>query len=76
MSSSSGIPPLPPSVAEAPKKKRRTLKDAETELEESRNALQDARKKLILTVRALSAIVIVRAESRQWTETRRARTPR
>lgn len=55
MSSSGGIPPLPP--AEAPKKKRRTLKDAETELEESRNALQDARKKLIMTVRGLVAIL-------------------
>ncbi|KAF1316765.1 putative 8-oxo-dgtp diphosphatase nudt15-like, partial [Globisporangium splendens] len=36
---------------EGPKKKRRTLRDAEQELEESRSALQEAKKKLIVTAR-------------------------
>lgn len=35
---------------EGPKKKRRTLRDAEQELEESRQALADVKRKLILTV--------------------------
>uniref|UniRef100_K3WYB0 Nudix hydrolase domain-containing protein n=1 Tax=Globisporangium ultimum (strain ATCC 200006 / CBS 805.95 / DAOM BR144) TaxID=431595 RepID=K3WYB0_GLOUD len=36
---------------DGPKKKRRTLRDAEQELEESRLALQEAKKKLIVTAR-------------------------
>lgn len=36
---------------EAPRKKRRTLRDAEQELEARRLALHEAKKKLIVTVR-------------------------
>ncbi|KAG3098792.1 hypothetical protein PI124_g16102 [Phytophthora idaei] len=45
--------PLPPPVPtdEAPKKKRRTLRDAEADLEACRSALQEAKCKLVLTAR-------------------------
>lgn len=45
--------PLPPPVPtdEAPRKKRRTLRDAEAELEACRSALQVAKRKLVLTAR-------------------------
>lgn len=45
--------PLPPPVPtdEGPKKKRRTLRDAESDLEACRQALQDAKRKLVLTAR-------------------------
>jgi hypothetical protein len=39
---------------EAPRKKRRTLRDAEQELEACRVALKEARRKLIVTVRCPS----------------------
>ncbi|KAE8882607.1 hypothetical protein PF005_g7968 [Phytophthora fragariae] len=44
-------PPAPSPSDEAPKKKRRTLRDAETELEACRSALQEAKRKLVLTAR-------------------------
>ncbi|KAG2776663.1 hypothetical protein JG687_00012321 [Phytophthora cactorum] len=45
--------PLPPPVPtdEAPRKKRRTLRDAEADLEACRSALQEAKCKLVLTAR-------------------------
>ncbi|DAZ96197.1 TPA: hypothetical protein N0F65_012387 [Lagenidium giganteum] len=45
------LPPPAPTSADAlqPKKKRRTLRDAEQELHESRKALAEARRKLVLT---------------------------
>ncbi|KAG7380846.1 Nudix hydrolase 15, mitochondrial [Phytophthora pseudosyringae] len=45
--------PLPPPAPtdEAPKKKRRTLRDAEADLEVCRSALQEAKRKLVLTAR-------------------------
>jgi hypothetical protein len=44
--------PLPPPAPtdEAPKKKRRTLRDAEAELDACRSSLQEAKRKLVLTV--------------------------
>ncbi|KAJ8556780.1 hypothetical protein ON010_g9185 [Phytophthora cinnamomi] len=51
-SSMSPLPPPAPSPSdEAPKKKRRTLRDAEADLEACRSALQEAKRKLVLTVR-------------------------
>ncbi|KAL4110125.1 hypothetical protein PRIC1_001818 [Phytophthora ramorum] len=44
------LPPPAPSN-EAPKKKRRTLRDAEADLEACRNSLQEAKRKLVLTAR-------------------------
>ncbi|RLN48963.1 hypothetical protein BBJ29_009011 [Phytophthora kernoviae] len=44
-------PPAPAPSDEAPKKKRRTLRDAEYDLDACRLALQEAKRKLILTAR-------------------------
>uniref|UniRef100_A0AAV1TQB4 Nudix hydrolase domain-containing protein n=1 Tax=Peronospora matthiolae TaxID=2874970 RepID=A0AAV1TQB4_9STRA len=44
-------PPVHHSVTATGKKKRRTLRDAEEDLESCRNALQDAKRKLVLTAR-------------------------
>ncbi|GLD98294.1 hypothetical protein PINS_up006991 [Pythium insidiosum] len=43
--------PADASDAAGPKKKRRTLRDAEQELDECRSALKEAKRKLIITVR-------------------------
>ncbi|KAJ0391026.1 hypothetical protein P43SY_011105 [Pythium insidiosum] len=50
------LPPAAPVAADAtdsaaPKRKRRTLRDAEQELEECRSALKEAKRKLIVTAR-------------------------
>ncbi|KAG7396900.1 Nudix hydrolase 15, mitochondrial [Phytophthora boehmeriae] len=44
-------PPTPAPSDEAPKKKRRTLRDAESDLDACRLALQEAKRKLVLTAR-------------------------
>lgn len=47
------------SESDAPKKKRRTLRDAEQELEASRLTLADVKRKLILTVCPVGLICLL-----------------